>query len=101
MSKPNLLQKTTVLLSVATLSAIMLSHAHAVQFYKWLDKNGSTHYTQEHPGQNASKILKTVLVDDTPSNSSPPPAASNEPQNQLQNQPTMQQPQGVTPATTN
>jgi hypothetical protein len=71
MSQFNIFRSSASVLTGALLCAATLSSAQAVQFYKWIDKNGSTHYTQEHPGKNASKIIKTVLVDDTP-----PPASS-------------------------
>lgn len=100
MSQFNLFHKSVPVLTVMALSAALINSVQAVQFYKWIDKNGSTHYSQEHPGKNAVKIVKTVLVDDTPppivTSSVPNPVSdqttttSNQPENASGN-PTPQQ----------
>lgn len=103
MSQFNIFQKSVPVLTVMALSAALINSAQAVQFYKWIDKNGSTHYSQEHPGRNAVKIVKTVLVDDTPPPTATSPApnplsdqtttATSQPENASTNPATQQTPQ--------
>lgn len=53
------------LLFAASLSTLVLAQsASAETFYKWVDKAGSTHYTQTPPGKNSAKTAKKVYIDD-------------------------------------
>ncbi|XID74248.1 DUF4124 domain-containing protein [Alkanindiges sp. WGS2144] len=38
--------------------------ANAQAFYKWVDKDGSTHYTQTPPPGSRGKNIKRIVVDD-------------------------------------
>lgn len=53
----------------------LFSSAHAATFYKWVDKAGSTHYTQTPPGRSAVRAAKKVYIDDQ-APSTPAPAAN-------------------------
>lgn len=66
MSYIKILHKFVPALTLIALTATTINSAQATQFYKWIDKTGTTHYTQEHPGKKAVKILKNVMTDDTP-----------------------------------
>ncbi len=49
----------------ASLGALLWSHGVAAEtFYKWVDKDGSTHYTQTPPGKNGVRSAKKVYIDD-------------------------------------
>lgn len=53
------------LLFAASLGTLVLAQsASAETFYKWVDKAGSTHYTQTPPGKNSAKSAKKVYIDD-------------------------------------
>lgn len=60
--------------SVALLG--LASHGHAQHFYKWVDKNGSTHYTLTPPPKNAKKQGRIFTINDTPSGSQYRPPSS-------------------------
>ncbi|WP_034279130.1 DUF4124 domain-containing protein [Alkanindiges illinoisensis] len=52
-------------LFTASLTTLVLAQsASAETFYKWVDKAGSTHYTQTPPGKNSAKSAKKVYIDD-------------------------------------
>lgn len=69
---------------------ISISFTHAEDFYKWVDQNGSTHYTKSPPPKNAknkSKVQtqgwkKTNQTDGAPhqETSAPPLEKENQPQ---------------------
>ena len=61
----NQLLKWSVLMAVLG-SAVLINSASADTFYKWVDKSGSTHYTQTPPPRNLAKKAKTVQVDSAP-----------------------------------
>lgn len=50
----------------------------ANQFYKWVDQNGSTHYTLTPPPANAKRLPSVMTYDDKP-RYTPPPIAPTEP----------------------
>lgn len=53
------------LLFAASLGTLVLAQSvNAETFYKWVDKAGSTHYTQTPPGKNSAKSAKKVYIDD-------------------------------------
>lgn len=68
---------------------------HTQNFYKWVDANGSTHYTTTPPPKNAKKLGAVNTINDTPSGShySPPPATNNEVQQASPVQRTAPQPE--------
>ncbi|RYY80447.1 MAG: DUF4124 domain-containing protein [Moraxellaceae bacterium] len=51
-----------LLASLGTL--VVMQAASAETFYKWVDKDGSTHYTQTPPGKNGVKSAQKVYIDD-------------------------------------
>ena len=55
--------KWPILMACLTTS-LLLNQASAQTFYKWIDKAGSTHYTQTPPPGSLAKKAKTVQVDD-------------------------------------
>lgn len=63
-------QPRTLTLIKATLLAASLGlclgspSASAETFYKWVDKDGSTHYTQTPPTKKGAKATKKVFIDD-------------------------------------
>ncbi len=66
-AQKNINHATTLPILLACLgSALLINSASAQTFYKWVDKAGSTHYTQTPPPGNLAKKAKTVQVDETP-----------------------------------
>ena len=55
-------------------------------FYKWVDKNGSTHYTTTPPPSTAKRLGKVETYDDQPSNRVPV-QQQQEPEKVVQQQP--------------
>ena len=55
--------KWPILMACLTTS-LLLNQASAQIFYKWIDKAGSTHYTQTPPPGSLAKKAKAVQVDD-------------------------------------
>lgn len=50
---------------VAAFSTIIYGQSAAAEtFYKWVGKDGSTHYTQTPPGKNGVRSAKKVYIDD-------------------------------------
>lgn len=53
------------LVPMASLSTLVLvQSANAETFYKWVDKDGSTHYTQAPPRKTSVRSAKKVYIDD-------------------------------------
>lgn len=46
-----------ILLTISPLLMIALQTSHAQPFFKWIDENGVTHYTQTPPQQKTSQQL--------------------------------------------
>ncbi|MBC7750662.1 MAG: DUF4124 domain-containing protein [Candidatus Saccharibacteria bacterium] len=46
-----------ILLTISPLLMIALQTSHAQPFFKWIDENGATHYTQTPPQQKSSQQL--------------------------------------------
>ena len=44
-------------------SVLLLNSVYAQTYYKWVDKAGSTHYTQTPPPGSLAKKAKAVQVD--------------------------------------
>lgn len=77
-------QPRTFILIKATLLAASLgfclgsASASAETFYKWVDKDGSTHYTQTPPSKKGAKATRKVFIDDmAPASSTPATNAVN------------------------
>ncbi|MCH4246452.1 MAG: DUF4124 domain-containing protein [Acinetobacter populi] len=71
------LQKKQIIHCVLGFFLFIPFHSYAQNFYKWVDANGSTHYTATPPPKNAKKISKVATYNDTPSGSSYIPPAKN------------------------
>ena len=52
------------LLMACLTTSLLLNQASAQTFYKWVDKAGSTHYTQTPPPGSLARKAKTIQVDD-------------------------------------
>jgi len=50
--------KTSLYTTVATVILVCSSQSQAQQYYKWMDKNGSTHYTTTPPPKSAKHLNK-------------------------------------------
>lgn len=92
--------------ALAVSSLFLSHHAHAQNFYKWVDKNGSTHYTVTPPPANAKRVGNVATYNDTPRYTSAPQQAApaeQAPQEQApEAQPTpAQQPSNVEVPSTN
>lgn len=61
-------------------SLLFLNSVSAQTYYKWVDKAGSTHYTQTPPPGSLARKAKAVQVDETPV----PQYASNNQSNNLE-----------------
>lgn len=67
--------KTSLYAAVATAILVYSSQSQAQQYYKWMDKNGSTHYTTTPPPKSAKHLNKVSTYGSQSSvkNSTPPP----------------------------
>lgn len=50
--------KTSLYTAVTTAILVCSSQSQAQQYYKWMDKNGSTHYTTTPPPKSAKHLNK-------------------------------------------
>lgn len=84
----------TSLLAIGSVALLGLTSAsYAQHFYKWVDKNGSTHYTLTPPPKNAKKQGRIFTINDTPSGSQyRPPSAVPENASTTDNTPTQNNP---------
>lgn len=84
---------TALSLSCAISLGICSSSASAIQYYKWVDAKGTTHYTKTPPPKTAKKA--TTVDTYGWKNSSPTPPRTNETEVQTENstQEQLQQPQ--------
>ncbi|MFM6958637.1 MAG: DUF4124 domain-containing protein [Acinetobacter sp.] len=95
--KPSYLK--TSLYTIATVTLLFCSSQnYAQQYYKWMDANGSTHYTTTPPPKGAKSLNKISTYGSSHPNVAPPtaPQAQNETQ-----QPAAQQTQNTNPAPVN
>lgn len=86
------------LLAISSVAVLgIASHSHAQHFYKWVDKNGSTHYTLTPPPKNAKKQGRIFTINDTPSGSQyrPPAPETNTPTQNSTTPTTTPQPNGT------
>lgn len=67
--------KTSLYTAVATVILVCSSQSQAQQYYKWMDKNGSTHYTTTPPPKSAKHLNKVSTYGSQSSvkNSTPSP----------------------------
>jgi len=67
--------KTSLYTAVATAILVYSTQSQAQQYYKWLDKNGSTHYTTTPPPKSAKHLNKVSTYGSQSSvkNSTPSP----------------------------
>ncbi|MDP9803914.1 DUF4124 domain-containing protein [Acinetobacter calcoaceticus] len=65
--------KTSLYKAVTTVILICSSQSQAQQYYKWMDKSGSTHYTTTPPPKSAKHLNKVSTYGSQPSvkNSTP------------------------------
>lgn len=65
--------KTSLYIAVTTAILVCSSQIQAQQYYKWMDKNGSTHYTTTPPPKSAKHLNKVSTYGSQPSlkNSTP------------------------------
>ncbi|ENW25821.1 hypothetical protein F925_01175 [Acinetobacter lwoffii NCTC 5866 = CIP 64.10 = NIPH 512] len=84
---------TTLSLSCAVVLSICSTSASAIQYYKWVDAKGVTHYTKTPPPKSAKKA--TTVDTYGWKNSVPTPPRSSETEVQTENsaQEPLQQPQ--------
>lgn len=77
------LNKTAPLIKAALLAAsfglcLGSTSVSAETFYKWIDKDGSTHYTQTPPTKKGAKATKKVFIDNmAPTTPTPAPNTAN------------------------
>jgi len=65
------MRKSLLTISVLLVSLLTFSQAQAVATYKWLDKEGSVHYTQHPPAEGvAYEKIQTIRPSSTNNNSS-------------------------------
>ena len=64
--------KLSTLLALSLCSLGFSYTAHAQKFHKWLDANGSTHYTTTPPPSNAKRLGNVVTYNDRSSHISSP-----------------------------
>ena len=62
--------KPTLLFIAMSIGFTLSPYTQAQNFYKWVDANGSTHYTTTPPPKNAKKLGSVNTINDTPSGSS-------------------------------
>ncbi|MDM1020869.1 DUF4124 domain-containing protein [Acinetobacter sp. VNK23] len=73
--KPSYLK--TGLYTVATTALLFCStQNHAQQYYKWVDANGSTHYTTTPPPKGAKRLNKVSTYGSQPSSDQKPASTS-------------------------
>ncbi|ENU29289.1 hypothetical protein F991_02851 [Acinetobacter sp. CIP-A165] len=52
--------KTSLYTATATMLILCTNQVHAQQYYKWVDANGSTHYTTTAPPKGAKRLDKVA-----------------------------------------
>lgn len=80
-------------------SASCSSQNYAQQYYKWIDANGSTHYTTTPPPKGAKRLDKFPTYGTSTQNPNPPKAQ--QPQNESQLPSETQSPQSFGQPSTN
>ncbi|MBH2001810.1 MAG: DUF4124 domain-containing protein [Moraxellaceae bacterium] len=96
--KPSYLKAS--LYTIATVALLFCSSQnYAQQYYKWMDANGSTHYTTTPPPKGAKNLNKISTYGSSHQNIATPTAAP-QVQNEIQ-QPAVQQLLNTNPAPVN
>jgi hypothetical protein len=90
----------TSLYAVATTTLLLCSSQnYAQQYYKWIDANGSTHYTTTPPPKGAKRLDRISTYGTSTQNTNPPKAQ--QPQNESQPSSETQSPQSFGQPSTN
>lgn len=77
-TKTQAFRAVSILCITIGLCSTISGHADT-HFYKWVDKKGTTHYTQTPPPKAARHIKKVATYNDTPSVRSTAPAPTPQP----------------------
>ncbi|USP40003.1 DUF4124 domain-containing protein [Acinetobacter sp. XS-4] len=72
--------KTSLYTAVTTAILIYSSQSQAQQYYKWMDKNGSTHYTTTPPPKSAKHLNKVSTYGSQSSVKNLTPTSEQQPQ---------------------
>ncbi|WP_287911916.1 DUF4124 domain-containing protein [Acinetobacter sp.] len=94
---------TVFVSTIFTLLSLTAATGHAKQYYKWVDSNGSTHYTTTPPPKNARNKSKVDTYgyrgtsSPTSQPTAPPATAPNNQPNTQQNAPQHSQPANAAP----
>ena len=83
--------KNIICLGLSTFILTISNTSHAQNFYKWTDKNGSTHYTRTPPPNSAKKVSKVTTYSDYTTYVAPAQQATSESDNNQQNSQNFQQ----------
>lgn len=81
------MRKLTAICTLSMLCALSTS-SFAQSFYKWVDDNGSTHYSDTVPPNHFKKAKKIQTINDTPSGTATPVQRNTAPPTEAQNNPT-------------
>ena len=72
--------KTNLYIAATTAILIYSSQSQAQQYYKWMDKSGSTHYTTTPPPKSAKHLNKVSTYGSQPSIKNSTPTSEQQPQ---------------------
>lgn len=72
--------KTSLYITVTTAILVCSSQIQAQQYYKWMDKSGSTHYTTTPPTKSAKHLNKVSTYGSQPSLKNSAPTSEQQPQ---------------------
>lgn len=72
--------KTSLYIVATTVILIYSSQSQAQQYYKWMDKSGSTHYTTTPPPKSAKHLNKVSTYGTQPSVKNSTPFSEQQPQ---------------------
>ncbi|WP_336166050.1 DUF4124 domain-containing protein [Acinetobacter sp. 161(2023)] len=72
--------KTSLYIAVTTATLVCSSQSQAQQYYKWMDKSGSTHYTTTPPPKSAKHLNKVSTYGSQSSVKNSTPAPEQQPQ---------------------
>lgn len=72
--------KTILYTTVATAILVFSSQSQAQQYYKWMDKSGSTHYTTTPPPKSAKHLNKVSTYGSQSSVKNSPPTSEQQSQ---------------------
>ena len=72
--------KTSLYTVVTTAILVCSNQSQAQQYYKWMDKSGSTHYTTTPPPKSAKHLNKVSTYGSQPSVKNSTPTSEQQPQ---------------------